>query len=178
MVNISSVPTAVAVGPDGNFFVGFLTGDPFAPGAAKVLKITLAEERSEPTLVADNLTQVTGLAFDADGSLYIAQLSDASILELEVCQTTPPVNGSIIKVDQDGQKEVIGQFPYPNDIAVDKNTGAVYVVVNSILPASIGGGSIVMLTKPENDPYTDEPNDAEGPTATSAASRTCPWFFC
>lgn len=186
LVNVSSVPTAVAVSPEGDFFVGFLTGSPYAPGSAKVLMISRTEERSEPTVVVDNLTQVTGLDFDAEGSLYISQLSDASILEFEVCQANPPANGSVIKVDKEGNRETIGQFPFVNDVAVDKKTGDVYVVTNSILPAAAGGGSIVKLTKPNvpsvpkpADPSpTNSPTDSSTDTVTSAASRTCPWLFC
>lgn len=176
MVNISSVPTAVAIGPEGDYFVGFLTGEPYAPGASKVLKISMVEERSEPTIYVDNLTQITGLAFDADGSLYISQLSDASILEFEVCQSNPPVNGSVIKVDTNGNRETIGQFPYVNDVAVDKETGAVYVAVNSIFSNAVGGGSIVKLTQPEENGGGEPTNPPDMPS--SGASRTCPWFFC
>ena len=176
MVNISSVPTAVTVGPDGNIYVGFLTGYPFAPGSSKVLKLGgTSEECNEPVVYVDNLTQVTGLDFDAEGSLYISQLSDASILEFEVCQANPPVNGSIIKVDKDGNRETIGQFPYVNDVAVDKKSGVVYIVTGSILPSSAGGGSIVKLTEGDGPAPTPAPTDP--PTATSAASRTCPWLF-
>jgi len=187
LVNTSSVPTAVTVGPEGDFYVGFLTGVPYAPGSSKVLKLDLTEERSEPTVYIDNLTQVTGLDFDADGSIYISQLSDASILEFENCMESPLVNGSVIKVDKDGNRETIGQFPYVNDVAVDKKTGAVYVVINSILSAAVGGGSIVKLTKPsDGDEPTSQPTEPAGsPTAgppstdvTSAATRTCPWLFC
>lgn len=183
MANITSVPTSVAVSPTGDFYVGFLTSDPYAPGSSKVLKLTRTEERSEPTVVVDNLTQVTGLDFDAEGSLFISQLSDASILEFEVCQANPPVNGSIIKLDKDGNRETIGQFPYVNDLAVDKKTGAVYVVVNSILPVAAGGGSVVKLTKPDEPavpdvPRPENPQTESTTTVTSAASRICPLLFC
>lgn len=182
VANIRPVPTSVAVSPTGDFYVGFLSGYPHAPGASKVLKLTLIEERSEPTIVVDNLTQVTGLDFDAEGTMFISQLSDASILEFEVCQKNPPVNGSIIKVDQDGTREIIGQFPYVNDLAVDKNTGDVYIVTNSIVPAAAGGGTVVKLTKPNTPvpdvPKPDNPQTESNTTATSAASRICPWMFC
>jgi hypothetical protein len=78
MANISSVPTSVAVSPTGDFYVGFLTGYPYAPGFSKVLKLTVEEERTEPKIYLEDLTQVTGLDFDAEGSLFISQLSDAS----------------------------------------------------------------------------------------------------
>lgn len=180
-VNASSVPTAVAVSPEGDFFVGFLTGEPYAPGSAKVLMISRTEERSEPTVVVDNLTQVTGLDFDAQGTLFITQLSEASLLEFEMCEANPPVNGSVIKVDRDGNREIIGQFPFVNDVAVDKTSGAVYVVTNSILPTAAGGGSVIRLTKPDvPDVPKPDPSPTESPTSTitSAASRTCPWLFC
>lgn len=155
MAKISSVPTSVAVSPTGDFYVGFLTGYLYAPGFSKVLKLTVEEERTEPKINLEDLTQVTGLDFDAEGSLFISQLSDASILEFEICQANPPVNGSIIKVDKDGNRETIGQFPYVNDLVVDKENGAVYIVTNSIIPAAAGGGSVVRLTKPDV-PVPDE----------------------
>jgi hypothetical protein len=58
-------------------------------------------------------------------------------------------------VDKDGNRETIGQFPFVNDLVVDKENGAVYIVTNSIIPAAAGGGSVVRLTKPDV-PVPDE----------------------
>jgi hypothetical protein len=84
-------------------------------------------------------------------------------------------------VDKDGNRETIGQFPFVNDLVVDKENGAVYIVTNSIIPAAAGGGSVVRLTKPDV-PVPDVPKPENPPTesttVTRAASRICPWLFC
>jgi len=66
------VPTSVAVGPDGNFYVGNLTTIPYPDGGAVILKITPA---GQLTVFARGLTTVLGVAFDRQGQLYAVETS-------------------------------------------------------------------------------------------------------
>jgi sugar lactone lactonase YvrE len=69
------VPSDVVIGPDGNFYVGLLTGFPTVEGGAKVLRVTPGGAVSEAVA---GLTSVSGLndpdsvAFDWAGNLYVA----------------------------------------------------------------------------------------------------------
>lgn len=138
-----SVPTAVAIGPGKDLFVGILTGFPFAVGAAKVYRVDAAT--GALSVYADGLTHVTGIDFDRHGNLYVAQITDASLLEAEVCENPAP--GSVIKIDRNGDREVLAQLPLVGDVAVSQRTGNVYVTYNSIVPAFAGGGSVAKLSR-------------------------------
>lgn len=135
-----SVPTSVAVGPDGAYYVGILTGFPFPVGEAKVYRVDPAT--GDVTVHADGLTHVTGIDFGPDGALYVAQMTDDTLLEGELCGGDTP--GSVLRID-DGGVETIGTLPLVGDVAVAAD-GAVYVTTGSILPTFAGGGSLVKLT--------------------------------
>jgi len=86
---IQSVPTSVAIGPDGAYYVGELSGAPAPLGASRVWRVapgTLhAHCGSSPacSVVASGLTSILDLAFGPDGKLYVAQLDDAGWLAAE-----------------------------------------------------------------------------------------------
>jgi glucose/arabinose dehydrogenase len=66
------VPTAMAVGPDGNLYVSNLTTFPITAGAAKVFTVT---PEGELGVHAEGVTAVLGLAFDDEGQLYVLETS-------------------------------------------------------------------------------------------------------
>lgn len=63
------VPTSVDVGPDGDVYVGFLTGFPWPEGGARI------ERWSDGELVQtyEGLTAVTGLLVTDDGTIYATE---------------------------------------------------------------------------------------------------------
>jgi hypothetical protein len=137
MIPPDPVPTAVAIGPDGAYYVGLLAGFPFVPGTAAVYRVDPATGRFDP-FVSD-LTHVIDLDFGPDGSLYILQLTAGGLLEAEVCDNPAP--GTLIRV-ADGVKSVLAdELPIPGGLAVDAY-GAAYVTTLSILP---GAGGVVKI---------------------------------
>src|SRR5829696_6399746 len=66
------VPTGLARDPDGNLYVGYLTEAPYRPGTSRVDRI--APDGTVST-VWTGLTQVTGVAVGADGTLYALEMS-------------------------------------------------------------------------------------------------------
>ena len=68
-----SVPTAVALGPDNAYYVGELTGFPFPPGGAGVYRVD--PRTGERTVAFTGFTNIIGLTFGHDGSLYALQLT-------------------------------------------------------------------------------------------------------
>lgn len=75
-IPMQAVPTDVAVGPDGAYYVSQLTGFPFPVGAAKIWRVVPGHA---PTVYASGLTNVTGLAWSGR-TLYAVQIADAGLL--------------------------------------------------------------------------------------------------
>ncbi len=94
-----SVPTGVAIGPDGGFYVGELKGFPAPIGESRIWKIRpnarnvrCGKEPGRCAVALDGFTSIIDLAFGPDGYLYVAQIDDASFLAMEQMQG---VGGSV-----------------------------------------------------------------------------------
>ena len=70
-IPVQAVPTSVTVGPDGALYVGQLTGGPFPIGGASVWRVADGEA---PTEYATGFTNIMGLDFAPDGTLYVAEM--------------------------------------------------------------------------------------------------------
>jgi sugar lactone lactonase YvrE len=123
---VESVPTGIAIGPDGALYVGELTGGPFPGGAARVWRLEdvdgdgTASGAGEMEVFADGLTTVTALAFDNDGHLLVAEFRGDLVIFGE------PSMGRILHWD-DGSWDVIADgLVSPTGLAVGTD-GTVYV---------------------------------------------------
>ena len=87
------VPTSVAVGSDGAFYVGELTGFPFQANTAQVYRIN-AEGQSE--IYAGGFTNISDIAFDRSGGLYVLEYDADGML-------TGSDAGALIYVSPDGK---------------------------------------------------------------------------
>jgi hypothetical protein len=87
-----SVPTAVAVGPDGAYYIGELTGFPFPPGAANVYRFDPAT--STLTVAHSGFTNIGDLTFDANGNLYVLQMTTNGL-----ASAMGPGSGMVVKID-------------------------------------------------------------------------------
>lgn len=128
------VPTDVVFGPDGAYYVSTLTGFPFTAGTASVYRVVPGQA---PTPYATGLTQLTDLAFGADGSLYALQHA-AAIPGVPFPFAGP---GAIWKVPPGGGASstlVAGGLPRATGLIVGAE-GALYVAVNG---ASSGNGAV------------------------------------
>jgi DNA-binding beta-propeller fold protein YncE len=114
------VPTAVEIGPDGDIYVGFLTGFPFPQGGARI------ERWSGGELVQtyEGLTAVTGLLVTDDGTIYA---SEFGVFD----QGWQP--GRVVMVSEDGVTPVLEDVAAPYGLAQSPD-GTVVVAVNSIGP--------------------------------------------
>lgn len=65
-----AVPTGLAVGADGAFYVAEATGAPFPPGAARVHRV---ESDGSSSVYASGFTMIVDIAFDSDGSLLVLE---------------------------------------------------------------------------------------------------------
>ncbi|MFF4502373.1 ScyD/ScyE family protein [Streptomyces sp. NPDC001401] len=106
-----AVPTSLALGPDGNLYVGELNGEPKKP-TARVWKV---DPWSGKILGwKSGFGSITGIAFNDDGDLYVSQL----------------FAGVVTKVSGGTRTNV--KVPFPAGIAVDPWDGKVYVSAWSI----------------------------------------------
>jgi hypothetical protein len=128
---MESVPTAVAVGPDGAYYVGELTGVPFASGLANIYRVVPGQT---PTVAWSGFTTVIDIAFGRDGSLYVLEHSTGPVFFV--------LPGRLLKVTPDGTRTtVIDGLTRPGSVAVGPD-GALYVSHRSI---SIGTGEVLRI---------------------------------
>jgi len=132
-----AVPTDVVLGPDGAYYVSTLTGFPFTAGTAIVYRVVPGQA---PTPYAWNLTQLTDLAFGADGSLYVLQ--HASGIPGVPFPFAGP--GSVRKVSPGGgaSSTLVADGLVRATGLVVGGGGALYVSVNG---ASAGNGAVLRI---------------------------------
>ena len=92
-----AVPTSVVRGPDGAYYVGTLTGFPFAPGSARVFRVVPGRA---PTVYAGGFTNIIDLAFGQDGRLYVLEIAHNGLLSGDR-------TGALIRVGRDGTQKIV-----------------------------------------------------------------------
>ncbi|MGH2558635.1 MAG: ScyD/ScyE family protein [Thermomicrobiales bacterium] len=151
------VPTAIAAAPDGGMYVGFLSGAPFPDGAAKVVEVA---PDGTMTDVWTNLTTVTGLVVDADGTLWASQMSTGNTAEPPFLV---PGSGTIVRqTGPDTAEEIVTGLLFPVSLDVGPD-GALYTSVPA-LGAQPGGGLVLRI-----DPTAGIPLDASTADLTPPA---------
>ena len=127
-----AVPTAIAVGPDGAYYVGELSGVPFATGAANVYRVVPGQA---PQVFRSGFTTVTDIDFGPDGSLYVIEHS-----------TGPQffaLPGDLVRIRPDGTRTIlVANLDRPTSVVVD-SSGAVYYTNRGITP---GAGEVWKYT--------------------------------
>ncbi len=113
-----SVPTSVAVGPDGALYVGELTGAPFTVGSARVWRIVPG---SAPTIYAGGFTSISAIAFDRSGRLLVLEIDRLGL-------SRPAGEGELIRVNGDHSRTtLLGRgLRSPTGLAVGPD-GSIYI---------------------------------------------------
>jgi len=129
-----SVPTDVAVGPDGAYYVTQLTGFPFIQGAANIFRVL---PNGAMSVWASGYTNLVSLATSHRG-VYAVEIASQGLLN-------GPIGSVIFTPWSDPtQKEVVASGLFaPGGVAVGPDDD-VYVVVNSILP---GAGKVLKFER-------------------------------
>jgi hypothetical protein len=145
-----AVPTSVAVGPDGYWYVGELKGFPFTPGASRIWRISPrarnvvcdpTAKHGPCTLWADGFTSIVGLDFGPRGDLYVVEIVKAGVFNLF---TGGDITGALWRVRHGHKTEIAaGQLKAPGGVAVSRH-GTIYVTNFSV---SVGGGEVLKIRR-------------------------------
>jgi len=132
---IESVPTCVARGPDGAFFVGELTGFPYYPGEARVWRVVPGHQ---PTVYADGFTNIIDCTFDRQGRLLVLEIAHKGLLNAD--QT-----GALIRIGSNGKHKILATdgLTNPGGIAV---AGAGTFYVTNFTASTDGTGQLLRVT--------------------------------
>lgn len=126
MMPMQAVPTTVAQGPDGDLYVGQLTGFPFPVGGANVYRVPI--RGGTPVVAYTGFTNIIDIAFGPDGSLYVLELARNSLRGIpggRLVRMPPGVTAAVDGI-------VIATTPlfFPGGIAIGED-GALYVTNKS-----------------------------------------------
>jgi hypothetical protein len=139
-----SVPSSIALGPDGAYYVGELA-ESSGKGKARVWRVPA--EGGTATVFRSGFTTISGVAFGPDGSLFVT----------EFARNFRTFAGRLVQVSPDGGTRTVlaggKKLKGPTGAAVD-STGAVYVSNFSVLPRRTpkngpfggAGGTLVKVT--------------------------------
>ncbi|MBD6616801.1 ScyD/ScyE family protein [Komarekiella sp. 'clone 1'] len=144
---IQSVPSSVAKGPDGAYYISQFTGFPFPEGGAKIYRV----DADGTTVYADGLTQLTDLTFDTAGNLYALQYANESAWKGNL-------DGSVIKIAADGTRTTIlsgNGLESPSALTIGPD-GEIYVTNRGDRPDS---GQVLKIENIESVP---EPSSTLG----------------
>lgn len=135
-VSIESVPTAVVRGPDGAFYVGEFSGEPYPLGGSPVYRVVPGHA---PTVYATGFTNIIDIAFDREGRLYVLELTHNGLLSGDP-------TGALIRIDRSGHHETlpVPELVFPTSVAVDGN-GTIYITNNAL---TAGKGEVLQIQVP------------------------------
>ncbi|MEH2454371.1 ScyD/ScyE family protein [Nostoc sp.] len=138
---IQAVPTNIAKGPDGAYYISQLTGFPFPEGKAKIYRVG---SDGKPTVYTDGFTQLTDLTFDPEGNLYALQYANQSLWKGNL-------DGSVIKIATDGTRTTIlsgNGLESPTALTIGAD-GDIYVTNRGDRP---GLGQVLKIENPKSVP--------------------------
>jgi sugar lactone lactonase YvrE len=134
-----SVPTSVAVGPDGALYVGELTGAPFKVGAARVWRVVPGRA---PVVYASGFTNISAIAFDRTGRLLVLEIDRLGLSDANG-------GGELIRLDADRRETVLVSqgLTSPTGVAVAAD-GSIYISNYGSSPSTGAGphGEILRFT--------------------------------
>jgi hypothetical protein len=136
------VATSIAVGPDGAYYVGELTGFPAQPGVSRIWRIepntlhATCGTSSACTVVASGFTSIVDLAFDSNNTLYVVELDENSWMAVEFGLTM--VGGTVNACDSTSWTctAVATGLPMVMAAAVDQHDN-LFAVINALVPGSV-----------------------------------------
>lgn len=138
---VQPVPTSVAIGPDGDYFVGELTGAPATPGWSRIWRIESGANNvvcpsSQCSMFADGLTSVIDATFGPDGMLYILEydVEGWAVATVKAFDPTQDLAGGTLKrfnPSTGSHTTLSSGLQLPSAIAFDK-WGDLWILENNL----------------------------------------------
>ncbi len=136
------VPTSVAIGPDGYYYVGELKGFPAPTDASNIWRISpdasgaICGSSPDCVKVFDGgFTSIIDLTFDSEGNLHVAELDEQSWFAVEVLDPEDLMGGTINSCDLGiiSCTEVVTGIPILTAITFG-NDGTLWATQNALIP--------------------------------------------
>ena len=133
---VQSVPTSVAVGPDGVLYVGELTGFPFTVGTARIWRVVPGHK---PTLFASGFTNISALAFSGK-NLLVLEIDSQGLLN-----SSAP--GALYSVTPKGTRTLLASTGLVTPTGLAVSHGSIYISNYGTFPGSGPGphGQVVRI---------------------------------
>lgn len=166
-VPMNAVPTGLAVGAEGQYYVGQLTGFPFPVGGANVY--TVAAGGAEPSVFAEGFTNVIDVAVAPNGDLYVLEFNSGGMLSIDPADPST-LAGELIRVGTDGTTEtVVSGLTAPTAVAV-ADDGTIFVTNVGVIA---GAGQLLRIAGGETTGSTAVTGDTTaGSTGETTAATT------
>ena len=100
LIQLQSVSTGAAVGPDGALYVGEYTGFPYPDNSARIHRVG---ENGEVEVFAEGFDYITDIQFDEAGNLIVLQFSDVSQLQGDFANLA----SSLVQLAPDGTRTTL-----------------------------------------------------------------------
>lgn len=143
-----AVPTSVAVGPDGAYYVGELKGFPAPTGQSNIWRVEPGARGvacgTDPgcTKAFDGgFTSIIDLDVGPDGTLYVSELDEASWAAVEIFGAPTGGTANACDLATTACAELASGVPVHTAITVDKK-GTVHATRDGLTP---GGGQVVAI---------------------------------
>ena len=138
LLDMDAVPTSVALGPNGNYYVGQLCGFPFPVNDSNVYRVPAGGGTAQ--VHAGGFTTIIDVAFGPDGSMYVLEIAKEGLLAAFIFGDW---TGALIRVTPDGTRtEMASTGLFATGGVEIGRDGAVYVTNNSILS---GTGEVLRI---------------------------------
>jgi sugar lactone lactonase YvrE len=135
------VPTGLARGPDGDYYVALFSPEPHAPGTGQVVRFDRSGQRA---VAVDGLTMPIALAFERDGALLVLELGSG--FRPDAQPAFPACAGRLLRVAGRRREVVAERLDRPTDVAVGPD-GAIYLTIGGAFGRP-GSGRVVRLEPP------------------------------
>ena len=151
-IPMESVPTSVVKGPDGAYYVGELTGFPFAEGAARVWRVMPGED---PEVIETGFTNIGDVAFDSAGNLYVLEIVAGGLLNADPSNPASAAS-AITRIAADGAQTSVATagLIFSTSLAITAD-GSIYATNMAVFPDM---GQVVLLDEKASVPPPVEPD--------------------
>ncbi len=133
---VQSVPSSLAVGPDGALYVGELTGWPYRIGSARVWRIVPGKK---PTVFASGFTNIADLAFDGR-DLIVLEITSKGL-------QNPASTGELVRLGSNGTRTVLASTGLVEPTGLAVAGGWIYISNYGTYPSAGAGphGELVRI---------------------------------